>query len=89
MCKGNHIIVAIHVTERMKNAGALQQALSEYGCYIKTRLGLHEASDDFCSANGIIILEMIDNGDKSAELTLKLDAMDGITTRTIVFDHAC
>jgi hypothetical protein len=73
----------------MKNAGALQQALSEYGCYIKTRLGLHEASEDFCSANGIIILEMIDSKDKVGELTAKLDAMDGLTVKTVVFDHAC
>jgi hypothetical protein len=88
MCKGNHIIVAIHVTERMKNASVLQQTLSEYGCYIKTRLGLHEASEDFCSANGIIILELIDNEEKAKELTSKLDAFEGLTTRTVVFDHA-
>ena len=88
MCKGNHIIVAIHVTERMKNAGVLQQSLSEYGCYIKTRLGLHEASEDYCSANGIIILELIDNAEKAKELTAKLDAVEGLTTRTIVFDHS-
>jgi hypothetical protein len=55
----------------------------------KTRLGLHEASEDYCSANGIIILEMIDKSDKARELTAKLDAIDGLTTRTIVFDHAC
>jgi hypothetical protein len=87
MCKGSHYIVAIHVTERMKNAATLQQHLSEYGCYIKTRLGLHEASDEFCSANGIIILELIDNAEKVGELTGKLDAIDGLTTRTVVFDH--
>jgi hypothetical protein len=89
MCKGSHIIVVIHVTERMKNAGALQQALSEFGCYIKTRLGLHEASEDFCSANGIIILELIDNKDKVGELTAKLEALEGLTTKTVVFDHEC
>ena len=87
MAKQRHTILAIHVTERLKHAVQVQQALSEHGCYIKTRLGLHETSDSFCSPNGLIILEMLDNDAKVRELQARLAAIEGIETKRIDFDH--
>mgnify|MGYP001396240295 CR=1 FL=1 len=54
-----HVIFGVHVTDRMKNAVELQRAFSEFGCQIKTRLGLHEVSASACSPNGLVILEMV------------------------------
>ncbi len=83
-----HIIFGVHVTERLKHASKVQQYLSEYGCQIKTRLGLHDASDDYCSANGLLILEMVGADTKIAELKDKLNALEGVEVQQMVFEHA-
>ena len=57
--KSEHIIVGIHVTDRMKNASDVQKIFTEYGCNIKTRLGLHEVQGTFCAGGGIVLLEMV------------------------------
>ena len=82
-----HIIVAIHVTNRIENAGELQKVLSEYGCYIKTRIGLHEANENYCSTNGVIILELLGNLEKANELLTDVAKIDGLEAQKIVFDH--
>lgn len=43
MAHEKHIILVIHLTDRIKHVDSMQKAFSEYGCYIKTRLGLHNA----------------------------------------------
>ena len=58
-----HIIYGVHVTNRMNKATNVQQLFSEYGCNIKTRIGLHDVGKDFCSPSGVILLEMF--GDES------------------------
>jgi hypothetical protein len=58
-----HIIVGVHITERVKHAGDVQKVLTDFGCQIRTRLGLHEADQNLCSPNGMILLE------RSARLT--------------------
>jgi hypothetical protein len=82
-----HIIVAVHITDRVQHAGELQKVLSEFGCYIKTRIGLHEASEEYCSSNGIIILEMLSNEPKADEMIKKISAIEGLECQKIVFDH--
>ncbi len=82
-----HIIMAVHVTDRVEKAGEVQKALSEYGCYIKTRIGLHDASENYCSTNGIILLEMLNDEKKATELEQSLSTVHGVEVRKIVFDH--
>ena len=41
-----HIIYGVHVTNRMNKATNVQQLFSEYGCNIKTRIGLHDVGKD-------------------------------------------
>ena len=44
--KGDHIIVAVHVTNRAKQASRVQSILTKYGGSIKTRVGLHETASE-------------------------------------------
>ena len=83
----NHIIVGVHVTERLQRVPDVQKILSEYGCNIKTRLGLHEVSGDFCASTGLLILEMVGDQKLINEMTTQLDAITGIEVKTIIFDH--
>jgi hypothetical protein len=81
-----HVILGVHITERLKKAVEVQKLLSEYGCNIKTRLGLHEVQN-VCSPNGILILEMYGDEAISLELAEKLDAIEGIEVQKMVFEH--
>jgi hypothetical protein len=83
-----HIIVGVHITERVKHAGKVQEVFTMFGCSIRSRLGLHEANADVCSPNGLILLEMIDDEAVVAELTATLQAIDGVDVQQMVFDHA-
>lgn len=59
-------IMAIKVIPRNSIAPKVQEILTKYGCIIHTRLGLHEASADSCSASGLILLNLL--GDKQEEI---------------------
>ena len=83
-----HIIVGVHITERVKHAGEIQKVFTEFGCQIRTRLGLHEADKGICSPNGLILLDMVDDDVQVASLKAKLSALDGVEVQSMVFDHA-
>lgn len=82
-----HLICGIHITDRVVHAQHVQHVLTEYGAYIKTRLGLHEVAGECSSPNGIILLEFVPQEDKFAELTAKLRALAGVEVQQIIFDH--
>jgi hypothetical protein len=82
-----HIILGVHITDRVHHVHKVQETLTEYGCSIRTRLGLHEADKGFCSPNGLIILEMTDDLATAQELSNKLIAIDGVEVQTMIFSH--
>ncbi|MDK2857394.1 MAG: hypothetical protein PWQ29_889 [Verrucomicrobiota bacterium] len=82
-----HIIVGVHITERVKHASEVQKVFTEFGCQIRTRLGLHEADKKVCSPNGMILLDMVDDDAKVTELTKQLKNIDGVEVQTMIFDH--
>lgn len=51
-------ILGIKLSERNKDAILFQEILTKHGCNIKTRIGLHQGTEDCCSNNGIILLEL-------------------------------
>jgi hypothetical protein len=85
--KENHYIVGIHITDRLQNVPAFQTLLSEYGCHIKTRIGLHDVSDNFCSPNGLVIVELVGADSKRNDFIAALKKINGIDVQTMVFTH--
>jgi hypothetical protein len=82
------IIMGIQVQKRNNVIPDVQPLLTEYGCYIKTRIGLHDASDDrkICSENGLLVLEFIhDAEDEAEELSNRLSEIGGVTVKTMAF----
>lgn len=77
----NFIIIV--VDKRKKEAVTVQKILTEWGCLIKTRLGLHEGVLDDCSEIGSIILEMVGKNDKHEELVRKLNLLAGVTAKLV------
>ncbi len=82
-----HHILGVHIHNRGENAVRVQQLLTEYGCNIKTRLGLHEVSGDFCSNGGILLLELAGDETRCRELAEKLAAQPGVEVQQMVFGH--
>ncbi len=75
-------IMVIRASKRRENVEALQKVLTQFGCNIKMRLGLHEAGD-VCSDDGLIILQLVDVDGEVAAFKKTLDALSGIRYDTI------
>jgi len=87
MNKARHIVLGIHVTDRVHHVPGVQDLLTEYGCSIKTRIGLHTVSESYCSPNGLILLEMAGPEKPVFELEDKLKAIEGVDVQRMVFEH--
>jgi hypothetical protein len=82
-----HIIYGVHVTDRATQVPQVQKLLTEYGCNIKTRVGLHHVDQSVCSPRGLILLEMFGDLAVCSELKAKLSALQGIDVQDMVFPH--
>lgn len=83
------IIMGIRVGFRKGDAPEIQKLLTEYGCYIKTRIGVHDADPDkkVCSEIGIILLEFVTGvDDKVAELEGKLAEIESVVVKKMEFE---
>jgi hypothetical protein len=83
----SHIILAIHVTDRLKDAVSVQKVFTEFGCNIKTRLGLHDVAGDVCAPGGVVLLEIVGGQSIAAEMTSRLTGIDGVEVKSIAFGH--
>ena len=82
-----HLLLCIHVTNRIKNAPELQVLFTQYGANIKTRLGLHEVTDKIDSPAAVMVLEMVGDEDRFNELAGKVGAIEGVDVQKVVFSH--
>jgi ACT domain-containing protein len=87
MAEARHIVLGIHITDRVHHVPRVQDLFTEYGCSIKTRIGLHTVANDFCSPNGLILLEMAGSEQPVFELIERLKAVEGIDVQQMVFEH--
>jgi len=79
-------VLGVNITNRVKQAKELQELFSEYGCYIKTRIGLHTVTDEFCSTSGLVILELFGEENKQKELEQKIRSFEGVEVEKMVFN---
>ena len=82
-----HVILAVHVRQRTKQIPLVQSVLTEFGCIIRTRVGLHDADGKHCSASGVILLELIGQDKQFAALARKLSRISGLEVKKVVFGH--
>ena len=54
-------IMGVLIDNRIEEAVKFQEILTEFGCDIKTRVGLHNINEYNCVNNGIILLEVVNN----------------------------
>lgn len=82
-----HMIVGIHITDRIKKAGEVQKVFTKFGCCIKTRVGLHDVSENYCATGGIILLELWGDPQAWKEMVGKLKKIKGVEVKQMVFVH--
>jgi hypothetical protein len=88
MAQRDHIIIGIHVQDRVKQAVGIQQILTDYGAMIKTRLGLHEVDSRAGAGKGIILLELTGPAIRVSAMVRRLRACKGVDVKQMVFAHA-
>ena len=77
-------ILGVLLKKRVETATKFQEILSKYGCSIKTRVGIHAASENVCSPDGVILLDVIGSEVEALENDLK--ALDGADVQKMVFE---
>jgi hypothetical protein len=84
----DHIILGIHITDRLTEARDVQAVFTEYGCNIKTRVGLHDVDASYCSPSGVVLIEFFGSEAEATAMSDKLAAIDGVHVQKMVFDHS-
>ncbi len=74
-----HKIIAIAMAHRSENAEAFQRTLTDFGCKLKARIGLHEAGD-VCSEEGLIILQIVPD-ENTDDLLESLNNIQGVRAK--------
>ena len=77
-------IIGIKVKNRLESAVEVQAVLTKYGCFIKTRIGLHREINGECSPEGLILLEII-NDIEAVEITNELCDIEDVEIQQMKF----
>ena len=67
----------LRISTRRETALEVQKILTEYGCNIKTRLGIHDGVVDQCSDEGLVILELVGEKDHLTAMVESLNKVAG------------
>lgn len=78
-------IMAVKINGRETFAPQVQEILTQYGCNIKTRVGFHEAAEDQCTMDGILILQVCGVDEEIEAMFSALNKLDGVTAKFIEF----
>jgi hypothetical protein len=76
--------MAILIDKRTDAAPTVQKVLTDYGCLISTRLGMHESSS--CAEEGMIILDLVGSQEEITELQEALTDIDGVKVKSMKLD---
>jgi len=76
-------IIAIKIGKRENDAANVQKILTEFGCNIKVRLGLHDVPSESCSPSGLIILEVVAEDSQIDNILSKLNNNDSVTAKLL------
>ncbi len=80
----NYKLVIIKNENREESATRMQQMLTDFGCFIKVRLGLHDVPADICSPSGLLVLEVVADEAKIQELVDRLNVLPRVTAQMVV-----
>jgi hypothetical protein len=73
----------ILIGSRKEAAEKVQKILTGWGCFIKTRLGLHDDVLENCTESGLIFLELTGDPEKMKEIEHKLNLVKSVDAKLI------
>jgi hypothetical protein len=77
-----HVLLVL-LKKRKSTAVNVQKVLTDWGCLIKTRLGIHDGVLNHCSETGLIILELVGTDKQKKDLAKKLTVIPGVDTKLV------
>ncbi len=80
-----HHIFGTHVINRPENVPPVQATLTKYGCNIRTRLGIHDASDTACSPSGLILVDAFGDDGTVGAFYAELSQLKGVELKRMDF----
>jgi len=75
------VIMGIVQENRTETAVKVQDILTKYGCYIRVRLGLHDAAMETCTNSGIILLQLCGENLPLQEMEAELKAVPNVKVK--------
>ncbi len=75
---GKGVAIAVRVSNRIDEVPDVQKVFTQYGCSIKSRLGLHEVSDNSCAKDGLIILVCVGQENELKSFVQDLNKIAGV-----------
>lgn len=76
-------VLLIFMSTRKETAEMAQKILTAWGCFIKTRLGIHDGVLENCTDTGLVFIELVGDQDKHEELERKLNLVKGVDARLV------
>ncbi len=76
-------IVVLSLGKRHAEAVTLQGVLTQWGCIIRTRLGIHGAVGSSCSDRGLIILEVVSTAAQKAKFLKDLRRVPALKVKSV------
>lgn len=79
-------VLLVLLNNRKQTAITFQKILTDWGCMVKTRLGIHDGVLNKCSNSGLVILDIVGQKKKLNEMTRKLNLVKGIKAKLVTLN---
>jgi len=79
-------ILGVLLRKRTVTSPDFQKIISAHGCKIKTRIGIHNSTENVCLPEGVILLDVIGEEEGILALENDLKAIDGAEVQKMVFE---
>ncbi|KAG9393273.1 hypothetical protein J8273_3406 [Carpediemonas membranifera] len=80
-----NVIYGLQVFGRHQNAVEVQKALTDHGCAIGTRLGLHHTDERYCAPHGLILCQMTGTASDVAKFEKNVSQINGVQVQRMEF----
>ncbi len=78
-------ILGVLLRKRTRTSESFQEILSRHGCIIKTRIGIHQTSNNVCSPDGVILLDVVGSESDIQALENDIKSLEGAEIQKMSF----
>ena len=76
-------ILLVLIGNRVGTAVKVQEVLTNMGCFIKTRLGIHDGSPEACTNTGLLVLEILGKEEDKKKLVKDLKKIADVKAKLV------